>query len=247
MKGAGWLAACAALTWAGAALAGDPETCAYADARLAEACATNPDVRAYLLEPYNVMVERYLEVPPAVRGWEPGEEDVVIRTAIRLAAQAKAGCGFDDPVFARACMLDPVLRAAAREGGLKPSDAWFHLPFDIAGWAPNTFDRRRLADNPGATRQRVTWALFKSRSALIHEIERAISRAVRQEVVMARLYLVAVDGRNFVACGYGFFDGGGYEPPSAGLVVFDTQGGSALRAERDHFNGLCGLSDAVLR
>ncbi|UTC28255.1 hypothetical protein GURKE_02240 [Brevundimonas phage vB_BpoS-Gurke] len=229
------------------ALAGDPERCAYREERLAQACAERPEIRRYLLEPFNVQVERYRDIPPAVRGWDPGEQDQVFAIALEHAEQVKAGCGFDDLAFARACMLDYDLRQAAHAARLPASASWFHLPFDVAGWAPQSFDRRRLSDHPGAREQRMRWIFTGSSEERVAELEGAIGRAIRQRVQLAHAYLVAVDGRNYVACGYGFFDGGGYEDPSAGLVVFDTQGGSAIRAPRDLFNGLCGVSDVVLR
>lgn len=241
------LAAAAALSFAAPARAGDPETCDYQEDALARACADDPAVRAYLLKPAHALIERLADIPPAVRGWFPGEAAAVYATALEYAEQVKAGCGFEDADFARACMLDADLRDAAHALMLPKDASWFHLPFDVAGWAPYQFDRRRLADNPGATRQRVEWNHMTSREDLIRQIERAVSRGVRQQVTLVRLYLVAVDGRNFVACGYGFYDGGGYEPPSAGLFILDSLGGSAIRARRDHFNGLCGLSDVVLR
>lgn len=57
---------------------GNPETCIYRDARLAEACRTDPDIRAFLREPSSAAVESYMAIPPVLRGWEPGEEDMVL-------------------------------------------------------------------------------------------------------------------------------------------------------------------------
>lgn len=57
---------------------GNPETCAYRDARLAQACRTDPDIRQYLRDPANSGVETYMAIPPVVRGWEPGEEEMVL-------------------------------------------------------------------------------------------------------------------------------------------------------------------------
>lgn len=248
MKSCLALAAFAVTMFVGApAWAGDPERCVYREARLAQACLERPAIRRYLLEPFNVQVERYLDIPPAVRGWDPGEEDRVFAIALEHAEQVKAGCGFDDLEFARACMLDYDLRQAALEKRLPPTASWYHLPFDVVGRPPQSFDQRRLSDHPGATAQRRRWIFTGTLEERAMELEGAIGRAVRQKVRLVHAYLVAVDGRNFVACGYGFFDGGGYEAPSAGLVVFDTQGGSAIRAPRDLFNGLCGVSDVVLR
>ena len=53
-------------------------TCVYRDARLAQACRTDPDVQAYLNDPQNDPVETYMDLPPVVRGWEPGEEEMVL-------------------------------------------------------------------------------------------------------------------------------------------------------------------------
>ena len=57
---------------------GNPDTCAYRDARLAQACRTDQGVREYLRDPDNADVETYMALPPVVRGWEPGEEEMVL-------------------------------------------------------------------------------------------------------------------------------------------------------------------------
>lgn len=57
---------------------GNPETCAYRDARLAQACRTDTDIRAFLRDPGNAGVETYMAIPPVLRGWEPGEEEMVL-------------------------------------------------------------------------------------------------------------------------------------------------------------------------
>ena len=57
---------------------GNPETCAYREARLAQACRTDPDIRQFLRDPANAGIETYMAVPPVVRGWEPGEEEMVL-------------------------------------------------------------------------------------------------------------------------------------------------------------------------
>lgn len=72
-----------------AAAKGDPRTCAYRDARLAEACRTDSDIHAYLLDPENAGIESYMDVPPVYRGWEPGEEEGLIG-ALREQAAADA-------------------------------------------------------------------------------------------------------------------------------------------------------------
>ncbi len=53
-------------------------TCAFRDARLAQACRTDPDIQAYLNDRQNDPVETYMDLPPVVRGWEPGEEEMVL-------------------------------------------------------------------------------------------------------------------------------------------------------------------------
>lgn len=57
---------------------GDPNTCAYQDARLVQVCRTDPEIRAYLRDPDNAGVETYMDLPPVVRGWEPGEEEALL-------------------------------------------------------------------------------------------------------------------------------------------------------------------------
>lgn len=235
----------ALLLCAAPAKAGDPETCRYDDEALAQACRERPEIREYLLEPYNITVETYQDIPPVVRGWMPGEEEAVIRAITDM----EAGCGYTDPDLALACRLDEEVHEALKTVGTGPETSWFALPFDIGGWAPPTFDKRRRSTLPGADQQRFRWMMdaHRGNGDRIREIEGAVGRAIRQKVRFSRLYLVAVDGRHFVACGYAFTDGGGYEPPTSGRLIFDTQGGSALRAPRDLFNAKCGLFDAVLR
>ena len=57
---------------------GNPNTCAYQDARLVQACRTDPAIRAYLRDPDNAGVEAYMDLPPVIRGWEPGEEEALL-------------------------------------------------------------------------------------------------------------------------------------------------------------------------
>lgn len=56
----------------------NPNTCAYQDARLVQACRTDPEIRSYLRDPDNAGVETYMDLPPVVRGWEPGEEEALL-------------------------------------------------------------------------------------------------------------------------------------------------------------------------
>lgn len=57
---------------------GNPETCGYREARLAQACRTDSDIRQFLRDPANAGVETYMAIPPVIRGWEPGEEEMVL-------------------------------------------------------------------------------------------------------------------------------------------------------------------------
>lgn len=57
---------------------GNPNSCAYQDTRLVQACRTDPEIRAYLRDPDNAGVETYMDLPPVIRGWEPGEEEALL-------------------------------------------------------------------------------------------------------------------------------------------------------------------------
>lgn len=57
---------------------GNPNTCAYQDMRLVQACRTDAEIRAYLRDPDNAGVETYMDLPPVIRGWEPGEEEALL-------------------------------------------------------------------------------------------------------------------------------------------------------------------------
>ncbi|USN14793.1 hypothetical protein PAPPERLAPAPP_04240 [Brevundimonas phage vB_BpoS-Papperlapapp] len=241
-----------ALAWLWASLlasdarAGDPETCEYVEPALSDACRADPDVRAYLLEPRNLMVERLVDIPPVVRGWLPGEEARVIR----LIQEGQAGCRFLDRDLARACLLDERVRETLVRVGRGVDTPWFALPSDVGGWGASMTNPRitSVYANEGATRQRLSWGPLSSVSPeeRMEQVARAVTRATGREVEFARLYLVAVDGVNFIACGYGFYSGAG-EAPSAGLFVFDSRGGSALRAPASMFNAKCLYADRVLR
>ncbi|UTC29377.1 hypothetical protein BAMBUS_02950 [Brevundimonas phage vB_BpoS-Bambus] len=244
---AAWGAACVLFSLTpNTARAGDPETCDYAEAALAEACRADPDVRAYLLEPAHLMIERLKDIPPVVRGWLPGEEAAVIR---RIQDQ-QAGCGFVDHDLARACRLDEKVRITLRQVGRGPETSWFALPPDVGGWGASMTNPRitTLYRNEGAERQRLSWGPLSTvpNEARIEQVSRAVTRATGRQVEFARLFLVAVDGVDFVACGYGFYSADG-EDPSAGLLVFDSRGGSALRAPAALFNAKCLYADRVLR
>lgn len=241
-----WLAALSAWAYGAPVIAGDPETCAYQDESLARACADDPGVRAYLLKPANALIERLADIPPAVRGWLPGEEAAVI-----LSIQnEQAGCGYFDRDLALACRLDDRVRSALQKHGRGADTTWFVLPPEVGGWAANTTNPNipRPYNNEGATRQRYDWTIGYPlpNEERIAQIERAITRATGREVRAARAFLVAVDGINFVACGYGFYKGDG-ELLSAGLFVFDSRGGSALRAPPALFVAKCQYADRVLR
>lgn len=80
--------ALASFTLAAPAVAGDPETCSYRDARLAHACRTNLEVRGFLSGSSGTSVEHYMDVPPIYRGWAPGEEAALDRV---LGMGANAG------------------------------------------------------------------------------------------------------------------------------------------------------------
>lgn len=55
---------------------GNPNTCAYQDTRLVQACRTDPEIRAYLSD--NAGVGTYMDLPPVIRGWEPEEEEALL-------------------------------------------------------------------------------------------------------------------------------------------------------------------------
>ncbi|QYC09808.1 hypothetical protein [Brevundimonas nasdae] len=57
---------------------GNPETCSYREVRLAQVCRTDSDIRQFLRDPANAGVESYMAIPPVIRGWEPGEEEMVL-------------------------------------------------------------------------------------------------------------------------------------------------------------------------
>lgn len=67
------------------AQAGDWKTCTYRDPKLAAECRNDPSFKDYLR--YNGEmdhIEEWEDLPPAVRGWAPGEEGRII-DAIRAA------------------------------------------------------------------------------------------------------------------------------------------------------------------
>src|SRR3989344_5048867 len=57
---------------------GNPATWASQVAGLVQACRTDPEIRSYLRDPDNAEVETYMDLPPVVRGWEPGEEEALL-------------------------------------------------------------------------------------------------------------------------------------------------------------------------
>lgn len=243
-----FLLACAVLI-AGLALppaarAGDPETCAYSERALAEACRTNPDVRAYLLEPGNLMVDSIYDIPPVVRGWMPGEEETVSRAIQDIAL----GCGFIDPIVAAACRYDPQAKAALQGVARGAEAIWFDMPSDVGGWPKSITDPRIARPYPtaAADRLRQRWMFDGvSNTERMSLIGRAVKRATGVDVEFARAFMVAVDETNFIACGYGFYNDG--DTLSSGLFIFDSRGGSALRAPQGMFNAKCRYADVVLR
>lgn len=243
-----FLLACALLI-AGLALppparAGDPETCAYSERALADACRTNPDVRAFLLEPGNLMVDSIYDIPPVIRGWMPGEEEAVMRAIQDVGI----GCGYTDPIVAAACRYDPQVKAALQHSPRGSEAIWFDLPSDVGGWAKSMTDPRitRPFTSPAADRLRQRWMFDNvSHGERMNLIGRAVKRATGVDVEFARAFMVAVDETNFIACGYGFYNDG--DTLSSGLFIFDSRGGSALRAPQGMFNAKCRYADVVLR
>lgn len=230
------------------ALAGDPETCAYRETRLAQACRTNPDIREWLLEPAQAGVERYVDVPPIIRGWDPGEEAAVIAGIARLQAEQSVGCDYNDVMLARACMIDPVVARTLRTVGRGHHSSWFVLPPEVGGYPGSRFNEAILSRTSGANQQRFAWGSdVSNRYQRAYTLERTIGRAMRAEVSIAKVHLIAVDGINFVACGYLFSNGGGYEAPSGGTFLFDTRGGSIYRVPPETYRARCLAADAVLK
>lgn len=233
-----------ALMGAVPALAGDPETCIYNDRALAAACRNNPDIQAFLMEPGNLTVESYQQVPPVLRGWMPGEEEAVIG----IIRNQEAGCGYTDPILASACMFDPRVKTALETRSRGPDTSWFALPPDVGGYARGNTDPRvpKIYASAASERLKTQWMFDGASNAdRMRVVQGAIRRATGVEVEFARAYLIAVDERNFIACGYGFYNQGG--DITSGLFVFDTRGGSALRAPQNLFNIKCAYADVVLR
>lgn len=226
------------------ASAGDPETCTYRERALADACRRDPEVRAYLLEPANTMVETLRSIPPVVRGWLPGEEEAVLG----LIQNQQSGCGYTDQIVAAACKYDPMVKEALERSPAGASSIWFNLPFDVGGWAPSMTNSRytRPYNTPGADQMRQNWTFDRvSNGERLRLIGQAMKRATGTDVEFVKAHLVAVDATNFIACGYGFFNEAG--TITSGLFVFDSRGGSALRAPQSLFREKCLYADKTLR
>lgn len=240
------------LTAAAPAAAGDPETCSYRESRLASECYNRRPIQRFLLEPVNAGVERYMDIPPAVRGWEPGEEEAVVRQINTLTHQRAVGCYYPKtPVLALACEYDPQARARLAQTNPGPDAIWFHLPPEIGGYPGSRFNNALLHRNPGADRQRVEWGMdVANRRTRAATLGRTLSRAMGgAEIQIIKAHLIAVDGQNFIACGYAASDGGGYEDMSMGTFIFDTRtpGANVFRATAEQFRARCLAADIVLQ
>jgi hypothetical protein len=251
--------ALAALSFAAPAAAQDLmappwQTCRYVDPALVQACRADPDIRDYLRSPEGQRVRIYQDLPPVLRGWLPGEEAQVIAQAQAnvieraLRPAPEASCRFYDRTLAAACRSNGDVRRLL--AGRGPDATFYHLPWYVAGRPPNTFDpaqRPPRAGNGGADRSvAMIGASLREREGWMMQIEQRMEARLGAEVTIVSLYVTSIDRDNYIACGYAFSDGGGYEAESSGPFIFDTRGGSVLRAPPEMFRARCGWADGVL-
>lgn len=230
------------------ALAGDPVTCRYSQAALAAACREQPEVRRYLMERENAGVVDLMDIPPSVRGWAPGEQAALDRVLGIQRTNTEAGCDYDDTLVALACRTNPLARERLAAMGRGRASSWFVLGPEIGGYPPDVMNMSLLSRDPSAAARAMSWNLnLDMKETRIDEVTQVLERALQQRVVLARLSIISIDARNFVACGYAFTDGGGYEAESSGAFVFDTRGNSAIRATPQMMRQRCSAADAVLR
>ena len=141
---------------------GDPRACSYNDARLAEACRTDPAVREYLLEPDGAGAETYRDIPPAIRGWEPGEEE-----ALRyLLHKQSLGCDFRDDRLVLACLTNEDVRHRLQTFGRGLDTPWEVLGPDLGGYAAEPPRRPIRTRTPPSSRKRPTSSVGPWRSIM---------------------------------------------------------------------------------
>lgn len=83
----------------------EPRPCAYADERLARECRADPELQAYLQSPEGKRVQGWYDLPPVIRGWDPGEEEKIIRFSRAQAASDEALRRETEPVLRQRIVL----------------------------------------------------------------------------------------------------------------------------------------------
>ena len=226
------VAAVVVTAWPSASTAeagGDPRACSYNDARLAEACRTDPAVREYLLEPDGARAETYRDIPPAIRGWEPGEEE-----ALRyLLHKQSLGCDFRDDRLVLACLTNEDVRHRLQTFGRGLDTPWEVLGPDLGGYA---------AEAPTPTYPDSDAAFIQEKA---DEFSRALAQYYGREVLVLKLRLVQTSGGNVIACGYMSVEEG--QTMRSGPFIFDSSSGVIMPAAASLMRSRCSATGIVLR
>ena len=208
---------------------GDPRTCSYTDARLAEACRTDPAIREYLLEPESDPAESYMDLPPAIRGWEPGEEEALRYTLNKQSL----GCDFRDDRLVLACLTNDDVRRRLQAFGRGLDTPWEVLGPDLGGYA---------AEAPTPTYPESDAVFIQYKAA---EFSRALAQFYGKDVLVLKLRLVQASGGNVIACGYLSVEDG--QTMRSGPFIFDSSSGVIMPAAAPLMRSKCSATGIVLR
>lgn len=208
---------------------GDPRTCSYTDGRLAEACRTDPAIREYLLESESGPAESYMDLPPSIRGWEPGEEEALRYTIHKQGL----GCDFRDDRLVLACLTNNDVRQRLQALGQGIDTPWEVLGPDLGGYA---------AEAPAPTYSGSDAAFIQEKAA---EFSRALAQFYGKDVLVLKLRLLQASGGNVIACGYLSVEDG--QTMRSGPFIFDSSSGVIMPAAASLMRSRCSATGIVLR